>query len=107
MALKFEDVLHARLGRLNDAVGDWTATITKLENLSGEARNGMKAKSDAARWEGENATVTRAFVDKTVKEFQDALTQATSVRDILRDGHTTVKAAQGELKRVVDNPRRA
>lgn len=104
MAVKFEDVLHARLGKLNEAVGDWSSTITKLKTLSDEARNDMKAKSDKAEWEGENASVTRTFVDKTVKEFQDAVTQATSIRDILRDGHDTIKAAKDELKRIVDNP---
>jgi hypothetical protein len=104
VAVKFEDVLHARLGKLNEAVGDWSSTVTKLKALSDEARNGMKAKSDKAEWEGENATVTRTFVDRTVKEFQDAVTQATSIRDILRDGHSTIKEAKDELRRIVDNP---
>ncbi|MCG3041186.1 hypothetical protein L7D48_11545 [Streptomyces sp. S1A] len=104
MGPKFEDVLHVRLGKLGDAVTDWTTTVTKLEKLSDEARNDMKAKSDKADWEGENAAVTRTFVDKTVKEFQDAVTQATSIRDILRDGHDTIKAARDDLKRIVENP---
>jgi hypothetical protein len=104
MGPKFEDVLHVRLGRLSDAVTDWTTTVTKLKALSDDARNNMKAKSDKADWEGENAAVTRTFVDKTVKEFQDAVTQATSIRDILRDGHDTIRAARDELKRIVDNP---
>ncbi|KOG57021.1 globin family protein [Streptomyces varsoviensis] len=104
MALKFEDVLHARLGKLNDAVGDWSAMITKLDQLADEASNGMKAQSDKARWQGENASVTRPFVDKTSKEFRDAVTQATSIRNILRDGHTAFQNAKDDLRHIVDHP---
>ncbi|MFF0445992.1 hypothetical protein ACFYT4_06175 [Streptomyces sp. NPDC004609] len=102
--LTFEDVLHVRLGRLDQAVTDWTAMIAKLERLADEARDNMKAKSDTARWQGENAGVTRPFVDKTTKEFRDAVTEATSVRNILRDGHTALKSARDELRRIVDSP---
>ncbi len=104
MTLKFEDVLHARLGKLNDAVGDWSAMITKLDQLADEAGNGMKAQSDKARWQGANASVTRPFVDKTTKEFRDAVTQATSIRNILRDGHAAFQAAKDDLRHIVDHP---
>ncbi|MEV0262773.1 hypothetical protein AB0I49_15725 [Streptomyces sp. NPDC050617] len=104
MTLKFEDVLHARLGKLNDAVGDWSAMITKLDQLADEAGNGMKAQSDKARWQGANASVTRPFVDKTTKEFRDAVTQATSIRNILRDGHAAFQAAKNDLRHIVDHP---
>ncbi|ADI03422.1 hypothetical protein SBI_00301 [Streptomyces bingchenggensis BCW-1] len=102
--LTFEHVLHARLSRLNDAIDDWSAMITKLEKLAAEARNGLKARSDTARWEGANADVTRPFVDKTAKEFQDALTQATSIRNILRDALAAFTAAKDALRQIADHP---
>ncbi|MFE2559194.1 hypothetical protein ACFXGT_24825 [Streptomyces sp. NPDC059352] len=37
----------------------------KMQRLGGEARDGMKAKADKARWDGGNANVTRDFVGKT------------------------------------------
>ncbi|MCC3771074.1 DUF6571 family protein [Streptomyces sp. UNOC14_S4] len=104
MSLSFEDVLHLRLDKLGTATDDWTALIGKLEHLASEARDSMKAKSDAARWRGENAGVTRPFVDKTAKEFQDAVTQATSIRNILRDAHTTLGKAKQDLQKIVDHP---
>ncbi|MEU7245329.1 DUF6571 family protein [Streptomyces sparsogenes] len=102
--LTFEHVLHARLSRLNDAVDDWSTMITKLEKLAEEARHGLKAVSDTARWEGANAEVTRPFVDKTAKEFQDALTQATSIRNILRDALAAFTAAKDTLRQIADHP---
>ncbi|MGW3563846.1 hypothetical protein ACWDSL_08090 [Streptomyces sp. NPDC000941] len=102
--LTFEHILHVRLSRLTDAVDDWSAMITKLEELADEARHGLKACSDTARWEGVNADVTRPFVDKTAKEFQDALTQATSIRDILRDALAAFTAAKDALRQIADHP---
>ncbi|MEU5104926.1 DUF6571 family protein [Streptomyces sp. NPDC021354] len=102
--LTFEHVLHARLSRLNDAVEDWSAMITKLEELADEARSGLKARSDTARWEGANAAVTRPFVDKTAQEFEDALTQATSIRNVLRDALAAFTAAKEALRQIADHP---
>lgn len=100
--LKFDQVLHARLGGLKEAVTVWSETVTKLTKTKEKADTGLKGKADKADWKGENAGVTQAFVRKTAKEFGDALTEATSIRNILRDAHTEFQAAKTELEKLVE-----
>lgn len=100
--LKFDQVLHARLGGLKEAVTVWSEAVTKLTKTKEKADTGLKGKADKADWKGENAGVTQAFVRKTAKEFGDALTEATSIRNILRDAHTEFQAAKTELEKLVE-----
>ncbi|RSS44768.1 DUF6571 family protein [Streptomyces sp. WAC08241] len=100
--LKFDQVLHARLGGLKEAVTVWTETVSKLEKTKEKAENGLRSKADKADWKGENAGVTQAFVRKTAKEFGDALTEATSIRNILRDAESEFKAAKSALEKLVE-----
>ncbi|MEV6654124.1 hypothetical protein [Streptomyces sp. NPDC051219] len=100
--LKFEDVYHAPLGKLKTAVDDWTAMVTKLERLAEDARKGMLAKSGKADWKGVNADVTKPFIEKTVKEFDDATKAAKGIKQILEQGHAAFKKAQDDLKKIVD-----
>ncbi|MCF3961721.1 hypothetical protein [Streptomyces fuscigenes] len=99
--LTFDQVVHANLSGLEAAVKDWDATVTKLSTLA-ESAGSMKAKADKADWAGENAGVTREFVRKTAKEFGDAKTEASSIRNILRDAHTEFAAAKKSLVAVAD-----
>ncbi|MFE0653609.1 hypothetical protein ACFVZH_34115 [Streptomyces sp. NPDC059534] len=99
--LKFDQVLHARLGGLKEAVTVWSETVTKLEKTKEKAETGLQGKADKADWKGENAGVTQAFVRKTAKEFGDALTEASSIRNILRDAESEFQAAKSELERLV------
>ncbi|MFE7773186.1 hypothetical protein ACFU5O_04655 [Streptomyces sp. NPDC057445] len=101
--LKFDQVLHARLGSLKEAVTDWSETVTKLEKTEDKAVNGLLKKAEKADWAGENAGVTQAFVKKTAKEFGDALKEATSIRNILRDAHGEFQAAKSELEKLVQD----
>ncbi|PJE98477.1 hypothetical protein CUT44_07150 [Streptomyces carminius] len=75
--------------------------VAKLEKLAEDARSGMLAKSEKTEWRGENAGVTKPFVKKTVKEFDDAAAQAKSIKNVLKDAHTDLKAVQSELKTAV------
>ncbi len=105
--LTFAQVLHARLGSLEEAVTDWGQTHDKLKALGEQADSGMRAKADKARWEGANAGVTRPFVKKTAKEFADAAAVAGSITFILRDALAEFKAAKRALEKIVDEaPRR-
>ncbi|MFE0700443.1 hypothetical protein [Streptomyces sp. NPDC058872] len=100
--LKFDQVLHARLGSLKEAVTVWSETVSKLEKAKEKAETGLQAKANKADWRGENAGITQAFVRKTAKEFGDALTEATSIRNILRDAQSEFQAAKTELERLVE-----
>jgi hypothetical protein len=100
--LKFDDVVHAPLGRLKAAVDDWSEMVTKLEKLADEARRGMKANADKADWRGLNAGVTKPFITRTAKEFDDAEVQAKGIKLLLADAHASFKAARDALVSIRD-----
>ncbi|OKJ37280.1 DUF6571 family protein [Streptomyces sp. CB01580] len=99
----FEQLLNAKLAPLDTAATQWTEMITKLTELQTDAK-AMKSKADKATWKGENATVTKEFVTKSAKEFSDAVIEATSVRDLIKDAHALLKTAQRDLKDAYENP---
>ncbi|GGT13725.1 DUF6571 family protein [Streptomyces purpureus] len=99
----FEQLLNAKFGPLDTAVTQWTEMITKLTALQTDAK-AMKSKADKSTWKGENASITKEFVTKTAKEFSDAVTEAESVRDLLKDAGTLLKTAQTDLKSAYENP---
>ncbi|QKW29730.1 hypothetical protein HUT11_29135 [Streptomyces seoulensis] len=101
MALKYTDLLDVDLGKLGTAVSDWKKTVDGLKKLADSARTGLAAKSDAARWAGVNATVTREFITKTAKEISDLHAEANSVRQVLDDGHTELLALQKQIRTAV------
>ncbi|MGW2018989.1 DUF6571 family protein [Streptomyces sp. NPDC001927] len=100
--LKFDDVVNAPVGKLKEAVDDWSEMVAKLEKLADDARLGMKVKSDKADWQGVNAGVTKPFITKTAKEFDDAAAQAKGIKLLLDDAHTSFKAAKDALVRIKD-----
>ncbi|MER5403405.1 hypothetical protein [Streptomyces sp. NPDC002769] len=101
MALTFTDLVEVDLGRLDSAVTDWKNTVDGLKTQAENARKGMQAKSDAARWAGVNATVTREFVAKTTKEIADLHTEANSIYQVLDDAHTELAALQKQIRTAV------
>ncbi|MFJ8753382.1 DUF6571 family protein [Streptomyces sp. NPDC102441] len=100
--LKYADVVDAPVGKLKTAADDWSEMVTKLETLADDARNGMKAKSDKADWDGVNAGVTKPFIAKTAKEFEDAAAEAKGIKLLLADAHTSFRIAKDELVRIRD-----
>ncbi|WP_369778656.1 hypothetical protein [Streptomyces sp. R33] len=94
--------MNAPLDKLRTAITDWGAMVTKLEELAESARNGMKAKADKAEWSGVTAGVARPFIDKTAKEFDDAAKEAKGIHLLLTDGHATFKAAQDQIRKLID-----
>ncbi|WHM38530.1 hypothetical protein [Streptomyces sp. BPTC-684] len=100
--LTYDDVVNAPLDKLKTAVDDWSDMVAKLKTLAEEARKGMKAHADAADWAGVNAGVTRAFIGKTAKEFEDAAAEAKGIHAVLNDGYAAFKRAKDELQKIVD-----
>ncbi|MFF0168035.1 hypothetical protein [Streptomyces prasinus] len=94
--------MQVDLGRLGSAVSDWKKAVTNLKQLEADARDGLKKKSDRARWEGVNAGVTREFVNKTAKEFADLHTEANSVFRVLDDAHRELEALQKSVRTLTD-----
>ncbi|WP_030803007.1 DUF6571 family protein [Streptomyces sp. NRRL F-2799] len=101
--LKYEDIIDAPLGKLKAAADDWSEMAGKLDKLAADAASGMKAKADKADWEGVNAGVTKAFIGKTVKEFEDAAAEAKGVKSVLEDGYTAIKQAHDDLVGIRDH----
>ncbi|MFL9677914.1 DUF6571 family protein [Streptomyces sp. KL110A] len=100
--LTFEDVVNAPVAKLKQAADDWSEMAAKLKTLATDAREGMKAKTDKAQWQGVNSDVTRPFVAKTAKEFEDAEAQAKGIQLLLADAHTSFLAARDALVRIRD-----
>ncbi|CAM5688856.1 hypothetical protein [Streptomyces aurantiogriseus] len=102
MALTYMDLAEVDLGKLGTAVSDWKKSVDALKTAAESARDGMQAKSDKARWAGVNATVTREFVTKTVKEIADLHIEADSIHTVLFDGHTELVALQKKVRAAVE-----
>jgi hypothetical protein len=103
MAVSFTDLMDVDLGKLESAVTDWKKTVDSLKTLAEDARTGMQAKSDHARWAGVNATVTREFITKTTKEVSDLHTEANSIYQVLDDGHRELVSLQKQLHTAVNH----
>ncbi|MFF8847535.1 hypothetical protein ACF08N_33290 [Streptomyces sp. NPDC015127] len=100
------DALHsANFKLLDDTVSDWTSMLTKLETLKKDAEDGLHGQANKANWTGYNATVSREFIGKTAGEFGDAVTQATSIRNIMRDTRDELKTQQRLLKEAIERGR--
>ncbi|WP_327683773.1 DUF6571 family protein [Streptomyces sp. NBC_00467] len=100
-SLTLTDLVEVDLGKLGAAVADWKKAADSLKKLAGNADSGMYAKSERARWKGDNATVTRDFVRKTKKEFADAQAQAQTTYELLEDAHTELVGIQKKVKTAV------
>lgn len=100
--LTLRDVAEVDLGKLGTAVAHWGKAVAHLKTLATNATSGLLAKSDSARWGGANATVTRAFVTKTAKEFTDAHAEAESIWKLLDDAHAELLKIQRSMKTAVD-----
>ncbi|MCX4964124.1 hypothetical protein OHA98_04695 [Streptomyces sp. NBC_00654] len=98
--MNYTELMEVDLGKLGTVVADWKRVAGEMRRLGGEARDGMKAKADKARWAGANESVTRAFVDRTVKEFGDLHTEAQSIFSVLDDAHSELKSIQQKARSV-------
>ncbi|WP_234106689.1 hypothetical protein [Streptomyces venezuelae] len=93
---------QAPLDKMKTAADEWAAMKGKLDKLAEDARTTMAAKAKDEYWRGVNAEVTKPFVDKTAKEFDDAAKAADGIHKVLEDGYNAFKKAKDELKKIVD-----
>ncbi|MCF3102590.1 hypothetical protein IPZ58_13470 [Streptomyces roseoverticillatus] len=99
--LTYSNIMAVSLDSLGKAVTDWKAMVAELERLAKDAYGGLLQNSDAARWAGMNADVTKEFVRKTAKEFQDAHIEAQSLWVVLDQAHTDFTALKSNIKAAV------
>lgn len=100
--MDIEALRQGNFASLGVAIDDWSTVIKKLTEMEKDAREDLKGKADKANWAGVNATVSREFISKTAGEFTDAVTQATTIRDILRDTRGELIKYRDELNRAID-----
>ncbi|ULR54652.1 hypothetical protein [Streptomyces deccanensis] len=105
-ALTYSDLIALDLGRLNTAVTDWETMVGHLARLRTEARDGLLKKSEGARWQGVNATVTKDFVRSAAKEFDDLFKEAQSVHNVLADAHAELSQIQKRAKALTEEARK-
>lgn len=98
MSITYHDLMQVDLGKLGIAVSDWKKAVDNLKQLETDARDGLKKKSDHARWEGVNADVTREFVNKTAKEFADLHAEANGIYQVLDDAHRELEVLQKRVR---------
>ncbi|MDJ1135645.1 hypothetical protein [Streptomyces iconiensis] len=92
--------------KLDPAITDWDQMLGKLRKLRTRAETELEGKAKTADWTGLNATVTKEFVTKTVAEFGDAVSQATSVHNILKDARRETLRCQTELLDAVEEAKK-
>lgn len=100
--MDLDSLRFANFSDLDAAITDWEQMVAKLKILQEDAKDDLKAKSDKANWAGENATVTRAFVDKTAGEFADAHTQAETIKKIVTDTRGELVSYRTQLNAAID-----
>lgn len=103
--MDFEALLHARFGKLDTALTDWDTLIKNLHRLEKSANDGMKATAVKSEWHGVNSAVGKKFIVKTAGEFADAHTQATSIRNILRDTVGELRTHKRDLEDAISRAR--
>ncbi|MEV0779825.1 hypothetical protein [Streptomyces sp. NPDC050428] len=103
--MDFEALHSANFATLDTTVSDWTKMLDKLTDLKADAKDGLRGKANKANWTGYNATVSREFIGKTAEEFNDAYTQAESIRNIIRDTQDELKTQQRLLKEAIERGR--
>ncbi|MBM7440799.1 hypothetical protein [Streptomyces sp. HB132] len=101
--LVFQHLLNLRTKPLDSAIDDWVVMSKKLRELAKDAGD-MSAYAQGTAWKGENAGVTKPFVTRTAGEFQDAVPQAESITNLLKDACSELARAKAELVEIYENP---
>ncbi|MEV7582785.1 hypothetical protein [Streptomyces erythrochromogenes] len=98
MTFTWTDLITLDLARLNDAATEWKTAAEGLAELHTTVRDGLVKKSEAAQWEGANASVTREFVRSAAKEVDDLRREAKSIHAVLADAHEELTRIQKQAK---------
>ncbi|MFF5772322.1 hypothetical protein ACFY8V_18400 [Streptomyces californicus] len=101
--LLFQQLLNLKTKPLDSAIDDWVTMTKKLKELARDAGD-MSAYAKGTAWKGQNAGVTRQFVTKTAEEFQDAVSQAESITNLLKDTCHELTKAKAELVAIYETP---
>lgn len=96
--LSYDNLYNAPVDKLKANVDEWTAMIGKLGTLGSQLRDSVV--SPLKSWKGSDAEAARSFISETAKEFDDAVKEATGIRDILNEAHGRFVQQRNELHKI-------
>lgn len=101
--LSYENLYHAPVHALKQAVDAWGDVVGKLRALGSDLNDDVTKPVTASGWHGEAARNALSFLGETTKEFDDAAKQARGIHDILEEAHNRIKHDQDELYKITDH----
>ena len=101
--LSYESLYNAPVDKLKSAVDEWTDMINKLTPLGPELTDTVTKPLRSSDWQGSDANAAFSFIAETTKEFDDAVKEATGVRDILHEAYGRFKEQRDELHKIADH----
>ena len=100
--LSYDSLLHAPTDKMTANVTEWTEMIGKLTRAKGEFADRVAGPLKSSSWSGDAAKLSMGFVGETGKEFDDAIKEATGIRDILNETLGRFTAQKAELHKIAD-----
>lgn len=97
----FSDIMHADLGKLRAAAGEWHLVPKKYQGLT-ESFDARVAKPLKVDWEGEAADKAQAAFVKLRKQYQAATEESRDIARLLQDAHEELHTLQKQLRRIVE-----
>lgn len=102
--ITFQALRTVRLEPLGLAGEEWRAQVRTLEaEAMREHKRRMVNRARQAPWEGENANVTRPFVEEQGEQYEAALTQANTLATLFEDGYRRLRICQTDLDTAITN----
>src|SRR4051812_48875652 len=98
--LSYDSLYNAPVDKLKANVDEWTDMIGKLGKLGPQLRDTVQTPLKG--WKGTDAEAAHSFIGETAKEFDDAVKEATGVRDILQEAHGRFVQQRNELHKIAD-----
>jgi hypothetical protein len=98
--LSYDSLYNAPVEKLKANVDEWTVMIGKLKPLGADLRDNVAGPLKSAGWKGDDAERAMSFIGETAKEFDDAVKEATSIRDLLQEANTRFTQQRDELRKI-------
>lgn len=100
--LSYDSLYHAPTDKMKANVAEWTEMIGKLGRAKSEFADRVAQPLTSSSWSGDAAKVSLGFIAETGKEFDDAIKEATGIRDILNETLGRFTAQKAELHKIAD-----
>lgn len=98
--LSYDSLYNAPVEKLKANVDEWTTMVGKLKPLGSDLRDNVAGPLKSAGWKGADADAAMSFIGETAKEFDDAVKEATGIRDILSEAHGRISRQRDVLRRI-------